>query len=137
MLISLYHVDIQTRKGWYLKIIAHLVNICNVNGWLLYRGYSEQLRFPKKNQHNLLQSMKGAADALLFAGKEPVRTIPGRPKKRTSSPTRTGEKKTMVPKRAVDICYDRIYHWPEFGDERNRCRVCSMLSFVYWSKCQI
>ena len=93
MLISLYHVDIQTRKGWYLKIIAHLVNICNVNGWLLYRGYSEQLRFPKKNQHNLLQSMKGAADALLFAGKEPVRTIPGRPKKRTSSPTRTGEKK--------------------------------------------
>ena len=47
------------------------------------------------------------------------------------------KKKTMVPKRAVDICYDGIYHWPEFGDERNRCRVCSMLSFVYWSKCQI
>ena len=81
--------------------------------------------------------MKGAADALLFAGKEPVRTIPARPKKRTSSPTRTGEKKPMAPKRAVDICYDGIYHWPEFGDERNRCRVCSMLSFVYWSKCQI
>ena len=61
MLISLYHVDIQARKGWYLKIITHLVNICNVNGWLLYRGHSEQLRLPKKNQHNLLQSMKGAA----------------------------------------------------------------------------
>ena len=43
------------------------------------------------------------------------------------------KKKTMVPKRAVDICYDRIYHWPEFGDERNRCRVCSMLSFVLYT----
>ena len=59
MLISLYRVDIQTRKRWYLKIVTHLVTICNVNGWLLYRRYSEQLRVPKKNQHNLLQFMKG------------------------------------------------------------------------------
>ena len=43
MLISLHRVDIQTRKRWYLKIITHLVNICNVNGWLIYRRYSEQL----------------------------------------------------------------------------------------------
>ena len=36
MLIALYHVDIQTRKRWYLKIITHCLNICNVNAWLLY-----------------------------------------------------------------------------------------------------
>ena len=47
------------------------------------------------------------------------------------------EKKTMFPKPAVDIRYDGIYHWPEFGDKRSRCRMCSMLSFVYCSKCQI
>ena len=70
MLISLHCVDIQTRKRWYLKIITHLVNIYNVNGWLLYRRCSEQLRVLKKNQHNLLQFMKGVADAFLFAGKE-------------------------------------------------------------------
>ena len=67
-LISLYRVDVQTRKRWYLKIITHLVNICN--GWLLYRSYSELLQLPKKNKHNLLQFMKGVADALLFAGSE-------------------------------------------------------------------
>ena len=70
MLISLYCVDIRTRKRWYLKIITHLVNIYNVNGWWLYRRCSEQLRVLKKNQNNLLQFMKGVADALLFAGKE-------------------------------------------------------------------
>ena len=115
MLISLYCVDIQTRKRWYVKIITHLVNICNVNGCLLYRRCSEQLRVPKKNQYNLLQFMNGVADVLLFAGKEPVRTTPGRPKKQTSSPARTSGKKTMVPKPAVDIRYDGIHHWPEFG----------------------
>ena len=79
--------------------------------------------------------MKGVAYALFFSGKEPVRTTPGRPKKRTSSPTRTSGKKTTVSKPAVDILYDRIHHCPEFGDKSNRCRVCSMLSFVYCSKC--
>ena len=37
--------------------------------------------------------MKGVADALLFAGKELVRTTPGMPKKRTLSPTGTSGKK--------------------------------------------
>ena len=137
ILISLYHADIQARKRWYLKIITHLVTIFNVNGWLLCRRYSEQLRVLKKNQHNLLLFMKGAANALLFTGKEPAITTPGRPKKRTSSSTRTSGKKPMVPKPAVDIRFDGIYHWPEFGEKRNRYRVCSMVSVVYCSKCQI
>ena len=103
MLISLYRLNIQTRKRWYLKIITHLVNICNVIGWLLYRRRSEQLRVPKKNKHKLLQFMKGVADDLLFAGKESVRATPGRPKKRKSSPTHTSGKKLMVSKPAIDI----------------------------------
>ena len=92
MLISLYLVDSQTNR-WYLTIIIHLVNIGNVNGWLLYRRYSRQLQVLKKNQHNLLQFMTGVADALLFAGKELIRTTPGMPKKRTSLPTGTSGKK--------------------------------------------
>ena len=75
-------MDIHTRKRWYLYIIIHLVNICNANGWLLYRRllYSEQLR-EKKNQHNLLQFMKRVGDAFLFARKEPIRTTLDRPEK--------------------------------------------------------
>ena len=54
MLTSLYRVDKQTMKRWYLKINTNLVNICKVNRWLLYRRYSEQLRMLKKNQHSML-----------------------------------------------------------------------------------
>ena len=74
--------------------------------------------------------MKGVADTLLIAGKKHVRTTPGKAKKRTSSPTRTCEKKPMIPKPSVDI-HDGIHHRPEFGDNSNRCRMCSMLCFVY------
>ena len=43
MLIALYRVNIQTRKRWCLKIITHCLNKCNVNAWLLYRRYMQQL----------------------------------------------------------------------------------------------
>ena len=69
MLISLCRVDIQMRKRWYLKIITHCINICNVNAWLLYRRFSEQLQVPKKSQLTYLQFIKDVADGLLMAGK--------------------------------------------------------------------
>ena len=43
----------------------------------------------------------------------------------------------MVSKPAVNNLYDRIHQWPEFGDKRNGCRLCSMLSFVYSFACQV
>ena len=62
--------------------------------------------------------MKGVAGTLLFAGKKLVRATPGKAKKRTLSPTRTCEKKPVVPKPSVDI-HNRIHHRPEFGDKSN------------------
>ena len=34
------------------------------------------------------------------------------------------DKKTMVPKSAVDIRYDGIYHWPEFNLADAECVQC-------------
>ena len=110
MLISLYRVDIQSRKRWYLKIITHLLNICNVNGWLLYRRNSDQLDIPKAMQLTLLQFTEAVADGLLLVRKNPNRT-PGRPsKKRSLSPVQTVRKKTMVPKPAADVSFDGMHH---------------------------
>ena len=110
MLISLYRVDIQSRKRWYLKIITHLLNICNVNGWLLYRRNSDQLDIPKAKQLTLLQFTEAVADGLLLVRKNPNRT-PGRTsKKRSLSPVQTVGKKTMVPKPTADVNFDGMYH---------------------------
>ena len=58
ILTPLYRIDIQTRKRWYLKIITHLVDISNINGWLIYIRYMKQLAVLKKNQVTLLQFTK-------------------------------------------------------------------------------
>ena len=136
MLIAIYHVDTQTRKRWYLKTITHCLNICHVNAWLLYQRYMQQLNVRKSNQITLLQFTKKCASGLLLVGKRPYRT-PGRPKKRSLSPTPNVGKKPTVAKPVLDVRYDGIHHWPEFHDTRNRCRVCSYLSFNYCLMCHL
>ena len=42
-MLYLYCIDIHLRRQWYLEIITHLLNICNVDGWDLYRRNSDQL----------------------------------------------------------------------------------------------
>ena len=119
MLISLYRVDIQTRKRWYLKIITHCVNICNVNAWLLYKRFSDQLNVPKKEQRSFIYFTKKAADALLSAGKGPKEAAV---KKRCSSSIsvcKSAGKKPMVPNPVADVRFDEVHHWPESEDTRN------------------
>ena len=125
MLISLYQVDIQTRKQWYLKIIMHPIIISNVNGWLLHIRYMKQLANPNKNQLTLLQFTKGVAGALLLAGKAPIKA-PGRPKKRSLLPMPTVGKKLMVAKPIADVRYDGTHHWSDFEKKSNNCGKCPM-----------
>ena len=47
MLIASYDTKIMTKKPWYLKIIFHIVDICKVNGWLLYRRHYKQFYYVK------------------------------------------------------------------------------------------
>ena len=41
ILIALYWTEITTKKPWCLKLIFHMVGICKVNGWLLYRRFCD------------------------------------------------------------------------------------------------
>ena len=96
----------------------------------------QQLYVRKSNQITLLQCTKNCASGLLLTGKQPNRT-PGRPRKRSLSPNPNVGKKPTVAKPVFDVWYDGIHHWPEYRETRNRCRVCSYLSFIYYSKCHV
>ena len=80
---------------------------------------------------------EGCSRCFIVCWKETHQNNPRNAKKENIVARRYKWKKTMVPKPAVDICYNGIHHWPEFGDKRNRCRMCSVINFVYFSKCQI
>ena len=137
MLISLDRVDIQTRKWWYLKMITHCVNICNINAWLLYKRFSDQLDVPKKEQRSLLDFTKEVADVLLSAGKGPKEAAGKKRRSSSVSVCKSFRKKLMVANPVADVRFNGVHHWPEFEDTRNRCRVCSMLSYICCSKCKI
>ncbi len=47
MLIAAYHIPMKTRR-WYIKIFWHLIDMANVNAWLLYRRHCDQLKIAKK-----------------------------------------------------------------------------------------
>ena len=115
MLISLYRVDIQTRNRCYLKIVTHCVNICNVNAWSLYKIFSDQLYIPKKEQCSLLNFTEEVADALLSAGKGPKEAAGKERRSSSVSECKSVGKKPMVAYAVVDVRFDGIHHWPEFG----------------------
>ena len=41
MLIALYRIRMKTRR-WYIKIFWHMIDICKVNAWNLYRRRCNQ-----------------------------------------------------------------------------------------------
>ena len=118
MLISLYRVDIQTRKQWYLKIITHCVNICSVNARLLYKRFSDQLDVPKK-EHNLFDFTKEVGDALLSAGKGPKEAAGKKRRSSSVSVCKSVGKKPMVANPVADVCFGGVHHWRESEDTRN------------------
>ena len=67
MLISLYRTKFKA-KPWYLKIMAHCIDIWKVNTWLIYRRYCSQKEIPKNKQLSLLKFIYQIASALIRAG---------------------------------------------------------------------
>ena len=66
MIISLYHTKFKT-KIWYLKIMAHCVDICKVKAWLIYQRYCSQKEIPKYKQLCFLKFVYQIASALIRA----------------------------------------------------------------------
>ena len=69
MLISLYRTPYKTRR-WYLRVVVHLLDICKVNAWLLYRRYTTQLKIPVCQQMKLAEFTSKIANAQ-FIGVNP------------------------------------------------------------------
>ena len=83
MLISLYRTPYKTRR-WYLRVVVHLLDICKVNSWLLYRRYA----IPVRRQMKLDEFASKIANALIYRGKPSDRPV-ARPKKRVRRHHRT------------------------------------------------
>lgn len=134
MLVEIYRTDIRIRR-YYLRIVFHIIDMCVVNAWLLYRRHCTQLK--EDNVMCLLKFKMIITHSLLLSGK--IKNTPkrGRPSK-TPSPA---EKRRLFANRPVDdVRYDNIGHWqiPVEVAKKQRCKLCiKAYTTTMCSKCNI
>lgn len=136
MLISLYRIKVKTKR-WYIKVLWHLIDICKVNAWNLYRRHFAQLNLPKQKMLSLCQFSTQLGQALMYSNKFFAGSQRGRPSKRASSASIKPSKRATVATPCQDVRYDNIAHWPEPVDQKQRCRNCQAYSRTKCTKCKL
>lgn len=135
MLVSLYRIRIGVRR-FYLRIIYHLVDICVVNAWLLYRRDCAQRNETKFKK--LVTFRSEIAIALMKQNTSNTRKR-GRPSAEPLTEIQSPpQKRVVVPNPIDDVRYDEVGHWPVHIDQKKRCRNCiSAYSRIACKKCNI
>lgn len=70
-MISLYRIHTRSKK-WYHKILFHIIDMCLVNSWFLYRRDSDAKQIQTKDQLKLYDFRMSVARNLLRAGNDRV-----------------------------------------------------------------
>ena len=134
-LLGLYRIQLRSRK-WYKKIFFHMIDMCVVNSWILWRRKSDQY-MPLFDFKLLI------AEHLCKAGKVKKR---GRPAMTpTSSPctSREGTPTTSKRRKHQEIALnsvreDHIGHFPTWKKQRQLCKNdCSFRSYTFCEKCNV
>ena len=81
MLIVLHRIEIKTKR-WYIHIFWHVVDICKLNAWNLYRQHFLQYGDPVNKMESFLSFSSDTADALINTYKPVVKV--SQPSKRSS-----------------------------------------------------
>lgn len=134
-LLGLYRIQLRTKK-WYKKIFFHMVDMCVVNSWILWRK--------KSGEYMPLFDFKLAiAEHFCKAGKAKKRgrptTTPSNPSTPTTSKDCTPSKKRKMQDFPLNsVRADGIGHFPKWMKTRQLCQNnCSFRSYTYCEKCKV
>lgn len=140
MLVALYRTKTRVKR-FYLKIVYHMLDICIVNAWMLYRrdcvackiaNFKKLIVFRSEIGHSLLKCYsiirkRGRPSS----SREPTPTIS---RENTPTPTR---KRPVVARPIYDVRYDENGHWPVHIEPKQRCRQCSAYTRMACDKCKM
>ena len=142
MLVALYRTGLRSKK-WYLRIYFHLLDMCVVQAWLMYRRTAKSLQLPKKEVLSLCNFKLSVADSLMKQGKMAVGPKRGRPSLEENSTeaalTKKARKGPMLPVPQKAVRTDRVDHEPIKAEKRGRCKMpnCKGSVRVMCSKCKV
>lgn len=149
-MLGYYRIHLRSRK-WYKRIFFHMIDLCIVNAWLLWRrksqdylplfdfklAISEHLRLSgksisKKRGRPSTASMTNVDSPISSRLSTPTRqhSVPGPSKKPRKAPKRHQE----LPLNSVRT--DKVDHFPTWMKNRQLCQNCSSYrSFTMCQKC--
>ena len=118
-MIAFYRMAFRSKK-YYQRIIFHLFDMTVVNSWFLYQREAQSLGISKSKQNGLaafklyiaFSLMKGRKDILKKRGRPSTTSVDHNYKKRNSG-------NTIIPIPQVDICLDKIGHFPAFSNKKS------------------
>ena len=106
-----------------------------MNAWLPYRRNCDQRNVPKKSQLSLLKFTISVASALTSAN---TICCSRSSRSSTNEVPATRKRKLTTAILVDDVRYDKIDHWPEFREKKNKCRHCKTgKERVYCKKCDL
>ena len=144
MLNGLHRIDHRCLK-WYRRVLFWALNLCIINGWLLYRRHSNQYG-AHANKLMLLRDF--ALEIRIYLRK--ANQLPpqiARKRGRPKGSNTTASDSQVIPEESDSeseqlvaisgltkkpnttdpintIRFDNIGHLPEHSDKKNRCRLC-------------
>ena len=129
MLISLYRTPFKAKR-YYLRIFAHMLDLCICNAWLLARRDANLLQEQFKKP--LKKFRQEIATSLLLKNRVTKR---GRPSHENAPISKIRRPVALRPQE--DVRFDQTAHWPIHAS-KGRCRNCtSGWSRMKCSKCKV
>lgn len=131
MLVALYRMNLGTKK-YYMRIFFHIIDVCIVNAWLLYRKSVGNVKKVKP----LINFKAEIAHGLLTYGRI-YSSRRGTPTSRQASASPSNPLYKPGPSRlsTLDSRFDNIGHMPLYEKKKNRCKHCHNINAYSRMKC--
>lgn len=135
-LIGRYKIGMRSKK-WYFRIFYHLVDLAVINSWLLSKRVNEQIGSTGVEM-KLSQFRLDLAESLCSYGPSNS-TKRGRPPNGEKEPPPKKVKSISTRNPPVTVRCDKIDHWPEHIENKQRCKMSSCKGFtrIKCTKCDV
>ncbi|KAL3245293.1 hypothetical protein MRX96_047031 [Rhipicephalus microplus] len=120
MLIELYRTDHKSKR-WYMRIFYWMMDVSIVNGWLLYKRHCAQLSI--KRRLSLLAFRLQIAQTLAHLKSNFLKRRSGMPAEAGIVPAKHLIHSPVTPRPTVDVRYDGMKHWPQYGEKKEPIQV--------------
>ena len=76
-MMAYYRMAFRSRK-YYLRLVFHIIDMCVINSWLLYRRSLDKINVKRHQQNSLSEFKLRLSTSLILSGKNPIKKQ-GRP----------------------------------------------------------